>query len=902
MLDREQLVELFDRLGTPKAGRELIIKARVRAPVRQVKSRGGNVITLLASRKMGGREIRTESRHIEFAAAVDHEYNPAVSEYYAQPCELKLELVDYQTGEIRQIHHYPDFLTISEDGFTLEEWKSEAKLTTLAAKYPHRYEKGSDGLWRSPQIEKQLAGLGIRYRIHSEESVPRRRVENYLHLEDYLRPGAEPCDETELSRLHTVLQQHGSIYLNELLATPYGFTADFLLQAVADQKAIADLDHEFLGTPRQARLYRDEVLRDFIAGETSSRGMPGMSDFVLDIVEGLRFTYDSKVAEVVLVSEKKIVISVEGNDKQISLSQDWLLQAHANREICVLSGPEDKSADLARYSEEQLRIALQRKNILDSGDAYGLVSNRTMRRWAAKQMAAVANGANEVLALVPQTSAKGNRQPRLSEDQQSIMQRVINERWKSNEAINYKACYRWLLDACNEAGVKAPSYPTLIASVKAGETKYDVRTRHGKRMAYQQGEFIDVLYADTPVHGSRPFQYVHIDHTQLDIELVSSRTGKPLGRPWLSFAVDAWSRRIVAMYLTFDCPSYESVMMVMRDMVRRHNRLPEFIVVDNGRDFMSSAFEGFLLAMGVHLRFRPAGQPRHGAVLERVFGRVHSEYVHNLAGNTKATKNVRMTTGKHMPVNFAEWTLETMHAGLEYWAFQYYEHTRHPALDCSPWEAYQRGLKESGTRAQRRIQFNQDFMIATCPPADREGIRRVDRQRGVKVNGLLYWSKEFQNPKVAGEALPVRRDPWDASSVYVRIKDRWVQAICRNLIGLGQLTDFERRALTQEYIRRSGKGLDEEQANQRLREFMEVFTPEGALIAEMDRHEENKQLYTKFNLAGVAPPTELLKKHSLTKDISSTAFVPSFRPAPLSTSSPLSEATGLDNLPEFDTF
>jgi putative transposase len=65
-------------------------------------------------------------------------------------------------------------------------------------------------------------------------------------------------------------------------------------------------------------------------------------------------------------------------------------------------------------------------------------------------------------------------------------------------------------------------------------------------MAYQKNTFVDVLYYDTPAHGSRPFQYVHIDHTLLDIELISSRTGKPLGRPWLSLAVDAWSRRIVA--------------------------------------------------------------------------------------------------------------------------------------------------------------------------------------------------------------------------------------------------------------------------------------------------------------------------------------------------------------------
>lgn len=285
----------------------------------------------------------------------------------------------------------------------------------------------------------------------------------------------------------------------------------------------------------------------------------------------------------------------------------------------------------------------------------------------------MANGGHEILALVPKTAARGNRTARLSEEQERCLNDIIETKWSSHEARNFKAFYPELVVMCESQGIKPPSYPTLIDRIKTVEDAKMMRSRHGKRMAYQMNEFVDVLYVDTPVHGSRPFQYVHIDHTQLDIELVSSRTGKPLGRPWLTIAVDAYSRRVVAIYLTFDPPSYHSVMMTVRHMVRRFGRIPEFVVVDNGRDLMSSAFETFLEVMGVHLRFRPAGQPRHGAVMERLFGRVNTEYIHNLAGNTKATKNERMTTGKHLPVNFAEWTLEAMYHGITYWAAEYYD-------------------------------------------------------------------------------------------------------------------------------------------------------------------------------------------------------------------------------------
>ena len=196
MLNKDELVELFDQ-SIPKQGRKLVLRARVEAPVRAVKSQGGNVITLFASRKMG-REIRTESRHIEFAAAVDKEYNPAVIEYYAQPCLLRLELIDDATGEIKSIQHTPDYLVIAGDAITLEEWKTEAKLAGLAERYPYRYRKGSDGHWHAPQIERQLAELGIHYRVYSDASLPRKRVENLLHLADYLHPAAPPCPSSVL--------------------------------------------------------------------------------------------------------------------------------------------------------------------------------------------------------------------------------------------------------------------------------------------------------------------------------------------------------------------------------------------------------------------------------------------------------------------------------------------------------------------------------------------------------------------------------------------------------------------------------------------------------------------------------------------------------------------------------
>lgn len=899
MLSTSQLTDLFDRLCIPNAGRKLVLKARIEAPVRKVKSYGGNVITFLASSKMG-REIGTESAHIEFPAAVIKEHDPEVLEYYAQPCELKLELVDVQTGEISKITHFPDYLVLQNDEIRLEEWKSSAKLAGLAEKYPNRYATDGENRWYSPQIEKQLAEFGIRYRIYSELDIPRRRVSNILHLAEYFQPAAEPCPESTLEQLHAALQQHGALYFAELCSEEYGFKADHLFKAVADNLVVADLDRELLSDPRHCRLYRDETLREFCAAAARTVPMPGKDKFVLNISSGTSFHYDGQDLTIDLVTDNK-VICCPRTGNAISLPLDWLTEAFERGEITSAQIEEAPVLDLARYPTKLLNVGLKRQELLQNEVAGSKVSQRTMRRWRTRQSKAMLNGANEVVALVPNTASRGNREPRLNEHQVRLIQQVIDTWWRTSEASNYKACHNQLLLLCANEGVTAPSYPTLIKSIKAQETTRDLRIRHGKRMAYQLGEFIDILYYDTPVHGSRPFQYVHIDHTQLDIELISSRTDKPLGRPWLSLAVDAYTRRILGFYLTFDSPSYRSVMMLMRDIVKRYQRLPEFIVADNGRDFDSEAFMSFLRTLSVNLRFRPAGQPRHGSVLERLFGSLHTEYVHNLAGNTKATKVVRMVTGSHLPVNLAEWNLEPLYYGIQHWATEYYDQEKHPTLDCSPREAFARGLKVSGLRAHKYIAFNRDFLIATCPPVDREGVRLVDAQRGVKVDHMLYWNPDFRRPNVAGHRFPVRYDPFDASSVYVYVKDKWLQATCRALHGLGQLTEFERKALTEEYKRRSGTPGENERSIQRLREFMQVFTPEGALAVEFERQQQNKALYSQLQLAAISPVASISKTR-LEEDTYMSAQAAETRSFSPAVSTTQDEASASDTYPEFDTF
>jgi len=112
--------------------------------------------------------------------------------------------------------------------------------------------------------------------------------------------------------------------------------------------------------------------------------------------------------------------------------------------------------------------------------------------------------------------------------------------------------------------VLAPSSKTFARAVNT-RSRYDqTRKRQGARAAYVHEPFYTTLTLTTPRHGDRPFEIVHLDHTELDIELVCSRTGCPLGRPWASFLTDAFSRRVLAVILLYQPPSKVACMLTMR--------------------------------------------------------------------------------------------------------------------------------------------------------------------------------------------------------------------------------------------------------------------------------------------------------------------------------------------------
>ena len=261
---------------------------------------------------------------------------------------------------------------------------------------------------------------------------------------------------------------------------------------------------------------------------------------------------------------------------------------------------------------------------------------------------------------------------------------------------------------------------------------FEQTERQGHRAAYACEEFYWELELTTPRHGDRPFEIAHIDHTELDTEAVCSRTGRVLGRPWLTLLTDAFSRRVLAIYLTYDPPSYRSCMMVLGDVSRRHARLPQIVVVDGGQISRASILK---LSPGIMCtkKTRPPAKPRFGSVCDACSEqRTRSSFT--ISKEIRITRLARQVTQSVNPKGQAVWPFEELHRRLTEYAYEIYHTLHHPAVGQSPREAYEIGNAATGQRLHRVIAYDREVGYHFPPPCFLKDVPKTGNQSSAAVN------------------------------------------------------------------------------------------------------------------------------------------------------------------------
>lgn len=311
-----------------------------------------------------------------------------------------------------------------------------------------------------------------------------------------------------------------------------------------------------------------------------------------------------------------------------------------------------------------------------------------------------------VSGLIRQTPGRKVGTTVLELPAERVIAETIDDFYLRRERPTPAQLYERVGALCREQSISIPAKATVRRRLKHYNNRESQRRRVGSKKA---------KYTFEPMPGhvevSQSLERVEIDHSPMD---VIARSDDPLcdyvGRPWVTLAIDVYTRCVLGLHIGFEPPSILSVALCLTDAVRKKSPLdevgvpldwpmcgvPHEIVVDNGRDFISAAFKRGCEEHNIILTYRPIGSPHYGGTIERLIGTMVGR-CHLLPGTTK---NSTKAKGDYDSVKHASLTLKQARVWFIEQLLGQYHLSEHRTLRIPPFEAWNRASGGGNERAK----------------------------------------------------------------------------------------------------------------------------------------------------------------------------------------------------------
>jgi putative transposase len=766
---------LLATLAMPDAGRSLVRHVRSSPPARTVGRSRGKPWFTFASRKML-RGIQAESGSVEFAACYLYEADESVLEFWDQPTVLSVRY-QHEDGRVSGGTTTPDYLVVERDGVRLDEWKQEQRLRRLAAEAPHIYQWDGQR-WCSPAREAAAREFGLDYCLRSSLEIGEILYSNLELLNEYRVGGLTVPPETD-EAVRSCLSTHGALKLEALLATVPGLTQDDVFTMLVQGRVHADLRAARLLEPARAMvaLTPERVRAYRLFEEATPAAIESLTTATL--TGGQRVLWDGVAWTILNAGREHVTIRCDDGRLQDVAREEFMRLMGAGRLVDIAHSADDPLGAAVRdrlrlATEEDLRVAHERLRLVEAGEPVEAVHGTRWLRELRRRMAhAERTYGFAFLGLLPRTRRRGNREARFPDETRELFEEMRQEHHVKVGGSSRLGSYRLFEGRAREVGVPCPSYYTYCRWLESARThRDDVRSKGWK------GAYGDLEYAghhrerDMMARAQRAWQKGYLDFYRAPVCLVSERF-VILGSAWVGLLFDDYSAYPLAWTIDFDEPSATGVMAVVRDCVRRWNRLPEIVVVDLGPEFQNVYLDTLLVRARVSKMNRPASEPRYGAPEERMFGTTQVQLVHQLRGHTRALQNVRMVSREVNPEALAVWTMPDFRDAVEDYLYQHYVKRPHPGLNgMSPETALSESVALSGERRHRRIAYDDTFRILTLPSPPRPAVK-ITSPGKIRVLHLDYWCPELRDRGLWGTSVKVRYDPDDRGHVEAWVCGQW---------------------------------------------------------------------------------------------------------------------------------
>lgn len=374
--------------------------------------------------------------------------------------------------------------------------------------------------------------------------------------------------------------------------------------------------------------------------------------------------------------------------------------------------------------------------------------------------------------LLPRTCGRREGSRLCSADLEEIISQCIETHYLNRQAPTIAYLAEQVGAECRKHQLKPPARSTLTRRIDTIAPYERERRRRGRVAAKQK-------YAPRPgyLKAEQPLEIVQIDHTRCDVMLVAEDDRKKvLGRPWLTVAIDVYSRCVVGFLVSFDPPSATAVALCLEHAVlpkdawlRARNfdaawpmyGKPAVLLLDNGADFHSEALRRGCEEFGITLQYRPVKQPHYGAHVERLIGTL-MQRVHLIPGTTFSNSKER---GDYNSAKRAVMTLREFIGWLVDQVARWYHAKPHRGLgDRTPSQVWEAGWRKGDVLTLPPVVASPIELRAAFLPV---AWRKVQRT-GLELWGLRYWHDALAPLIGSDERVCVRYDPRDIRYVLVR--------------------------------------------------------------------------------------------------------------------------------------
>ena len=418
-----------------------------------------------------------------------------------------------------------------------------------------------------------------------------------------------------------------------------------------------------------------------------------------------------------------------------------------------------------------------KKQVAERAEEFN-TSFTTLYRWINRYLST-----GSLSSLVPGYKERGGKgKTRLDEETEKIIKSFIDNEYLTKQKLPASKIIENIKIYFKQAGMVAPSDNTIRNRIRAENYGKTLRLRNGKS---------EYLSKFNPVRNSFtadfPLEIVQIDHTPLDIMVVDEIMRKPIGRPYITIALDIFSRMVYGFYVTLQDPSFFSAGQALYMGIMPKNNYLESLGVegswsiygipksmtihlDNAAEFRGEGLKRFCQEFNIGIDFRPRGAPYYGGHIERVVKTMNMR-IHTLSGTTFSNPKER---GEYDSEAKAVFTLKELEKWIAEFIVNVYHKSIHSELNMTPEKKYETGIlgddKTAGTGLPDIIgrEEAERIRISLLPIAERSV-----QKDGISFENIKYYSDVLRkyisvkdNNGRKRKIFTIRFDPRDISTIY----------------------------------------------------------------------------------------------------------------------------------------